>query len=126
MYILRDQEFKFNLIGFKPNTKHYFYFDGVDLSAECRLLNGKIGSDLNSEDDGSLNFIFYYSSDISAETEFTEELAEYSKIAGIKKIQIKNDDGSSYADTSIIIADFKSESNPSINIVNPDEQTNLT
>ena len=65
-YVVRDQRFEFKLAGLKPNTRHYFYFEGADLSAKCQMLNGKIGTGLFTDIEGKLNFFFYFQSGISA------------------------------------------------------------
>jgi hypothetical protein len=103
-YILNEQQVSFNVPGLKPDTQHYFYFDGVDKSADCAPESGKIGDSLFSDENGELVFTFFYKSSIVATTDVKEELADNDNVAGVKKIVIVNSDESSRAESTISFA----------------------
>jgi len=118
-YVVRDQRFEFKLAGLKPNTRHYFYFEGADLSAKCQMLNGKIGAGLFTDLEGKMDFFFYYQSGISASNNLKTELSLYSKIAGVKKILVKSSDAVSYAETTITFASLNSSTTLALNTNKP-------
>lgn len=103
-YILNEQQITLTVPGLKPNTKHLFYFDGVDSSSDCAPQYGKIGSDLFSDENGELTFTFFYRSSIVATTDFKSELSDNDKIAGVKKIVVASSDDSSRAESTITFA----------------------
>lgn len=118
-YVVRDQRFEFKLAGLKPNTRHYFYFEGTDLSAKCQMLNGKIGTGLFTDNQGKMDFFFYYQSGISASNNLKTELSLYSKIAGVKKILVKSSDAVSYAETTITFAPLNAATTQALNTNKP-------
>lgn len=118
-YVVRDQRFEFKLAGLKPNTRHYFYFDGVDKTPYCQMLNGKIGQNLFTDASGNMNFFFYYQSGISPTKSLTYELSLYSKIAGVKKVLVTSADGTSYAETTVTFAPLNKSTTAAINTNKP-------
>ena len=117
-YIVREQVINFRVVGLKPNTRHYFYFDNVDKSAKCapgQALNtyvfrtgdaqlaGRQGDPLVSDARGNLNFAFFYDSDIDTTTNYTELLSVINRVAGVKQVRIQSSDQTSSASYQITI-----------------------
>lgn len=103
-YILSEQQFKFVIPGLKPSTQHFFYFDGIDKSADCAPEYGKIGNSLFSDENGEIAFTFFYKSSIVGTTDVKSELADTDRVAGVKKIVVTSSDDSSRAESTITFA----------------------
>jgi len=103
-FIVREQAILFNVVGLKPNTRHYFYFDNVDNSSKCAPLAGKKGDSLISDKNGKItSFTFFYDADIDASTDRQKVVSEINRIAGVKEIRIESSDGVSIATHQITI-----------------------
>jgi hypothetical protein len=103
-YILNEQQISLTIPGLKPDTQHFFYFDGVNKSSACAPQHGKIGSSLFSDENGELNLTFFYKSSIVATTDVKAKLADNDNVAGVKKIIVVSSDESSRAETTISFA----------------------
>jgi len=102
-FIVREHAILFNVVGLKPTTRHYFYFDNVDNSSKCAPESGKKGDSLISDKNGKITFVFFYDSDIDASTDRQKVVSEVNRIAGVKEIRIESSDGVSIATHQITI-----------------------
>jgi len=103
-YIVNEQQFALLVPGLKPETRHYFYFDGADRSSDCAPQYGKIGDSLFSDENGELALTFFYKSSIVQTTDVKEQLSENDRLAGVKKVVISSSDNSSRAETTLTVA----------------------
>jgi len=92
VFLVRDQSFQVSVSGLLPLTYHYLYFEGKKVEATgFKPSAGKLGDPLITDENGQLNFTYYYSSNLP---EYTTELTEYynfiSTIAGKKELVVAN------------------------------------
>lgn len=111
-FIVREQSIAFNVVGLKPNTRHYFYFDNIESTAKCSPEAGKKGDSLFTDNKGKISFVFYYDSDIDANTDRQEVISQMNRIAGVKEIRIESSDGSSSASHQMTIKVNTTNSKP--------------
>jgi hypothetical protein len=118
-YVAVDTVFILRVAGLRPLTIHKFLFNGADQSGLCQpdFPNtvgssevGLIGASLVSQPDGTLGFVYYYQSGVTAPASGTSpaamsaELAfqqALSKLIGNKTIQVISGDGLSQATGTI-------------------------
>lgn len=55
---IRSIEVQFAAANMKPRTKLYAFFDGVDVTIDCRMLNERRGSDLVTDENGGIIGVF--------------------------------------------------------------------
>ena len=72
----KDQVFECIGRGLKPNTIHKFFYENVDRTKDCRQLNpngrimlGKIGGPLMTDDQGVLRFKFHFTAAVEKEVD---------------------------------------------------------
>lgn len=92
VFLVRDQAFDITVNGLLPTTYHYMFFEGNKVAATSyKPLGGKLGDPLISDENGKLQFTFYYSSNVP---EYTTELTEYynfvNSVAGKKELVVAN------------------------------------
>lgn len=58
--IVPNQRFVITCTGLRPETRHYFTFNGTDKSAACRQVNKALGEPLISTATGQLIFDFHF------------------------------------------------------------------
>lgn len=105
-YIAQDQAFLINATGLRPNTRHFFTFNAANVTSLCEPSGSTLGAPLVSTANGSLEFKFYYTSDITASitsnTEIYTTVMQYrdqlAKVAGNKQIVLNSTDDSSRAE----------------------------
>lgn len=105
-YIADAQKFDISITGLRPLTRHYFYFDEVDVTSKCRQVRttATAGTDgLVTDANGVLVFSFYYDAGIdeAAESDFTRQNQLAAQIAGIKTFSVQNIDATSRAQGTI-------------------------
>lgn len=103
-YISDAQKFEISATGLKPNTYHKFMFDGEDRTSKCVQFRTSTTntSGLLSDENGIINFEFYYDAGIN---EATSDLEQQNKlaaaIAGSKIFTIESFDSNSVAGGTI-------------------------
>lgn len=55
---IRSIEVQFAAANMKSRTKLYAFFDGIDVTTDCRMLNERRGSDLVTDDNGGIIGVF--------------------------------------------------------------------
>lgn len=58
--VIPNQRFPISCAGLRPNTRHYFTFNGVDKSAACRQTGKALGEALITNSTGQIQFEFYF------------------------------------------------------------------
>jgi hypothetical protein len=106
-YALAAQKFTITTTGLKPNTVHYFYYNGVNATASCIPVAGIPGSNLQTDATGSIAFEFYYNSGIPAATALTSTQDLSNRVTGTKQAYIASGDNSSisYVTLSVVTGD---------------------
>lgn len=99
--VSNEQQFGIVITGLRPSTSHTFLFEGTDMTSKCKQAGGTLGSGLQTDANGVLDFVFYYSSDIDPNTTLTSALASTDMAAGVKNIVVRNADGTSEAEGTI-------------------------
>jgi hypothetical protein len=87
-FTVRDQVFNITVYGLKPSTVHNCYFERnkVD-SSKIKPKNGQLGNTLITDENGSVNFDFYYESGIGTEaTELNQAQQQAANLAGVKEL----------------------------------------
>ena len=103
-FISDAQKFTISATGLKPNTYHKFVFDGEDQTSKCSQSRTSTTntSGLLADENGTLNFDFYYDAGIN---EATSDVEQQNKLAsakaGIKVFSIQSYDGNSKTTGSI-------------------------
>lgn len=103
-FISDAQKFSISATGLKPNTYHKFVFDGEDQTSKCSQSRTSTTntSGLLADQNGTLNFDFYYDAGIN---EATSDVEQQNKLAsakaGIKVFSIQSYDGNSKTTGSI-------------------------
>jgi len=92
VFVVRDQAFNINIDGLLPLTYHYLYFENKQVSnTQFKPIGGKLGDPLISDNNGKLELVYYYTSNLP---ELVTELAEYysvvNSLAGKKELVIVN------------------------------------
>lgn len=99
--VSNEQQFNVVITGLRPSTAHTFYFEGTDQTSKCKQAGGVLGSGLQTDANGVLDFVFYYNSDIESNTTLTSSLASTDMTAGVKNISVTNADGTSSAEGTL-------------------------
>ena len=115
-YLADAQRFDITFTGLRPNTKHFFYFDELDVTAKCTQIRntatpGTVPDGLVSDANGVLVMSFYFDAGINeaAASDFTKQNQLAAQLAGIKSFNISNIDGSSFASGSIQLKYYASQ-----------------
>ena len=92
VFVVRDQAFNINIDGLLPLTYHYLYFENKQVSnTQFKPIGGKLGDPLISDNNGKLELVYYYTSNLP---ELVTELAEYysvvNSLAGKKELIVAN------------------------------------
>ena len=95
--------------GTTPYVTHSFYFEGRDLTSNCKQAGGTMGSGLKSDADGILEFVFYYYPDTEPTTSVTAGVATADMASGTKAISVRNADGTSHADSSLQVKQYEKD-----------------
>jgi hypothetical protein len=118
-YFTDSQKFTISIVGLKPNTDHKFMMNGEDKTSLCRQIRSKTAavSSLRSDENGSLDFDYYYDAGID---EATSDLEQQNKlaasVAGQKKFSVESADGNSFASGTITIKSYiQSEISDTVN-----------
>ena len=99
-YISDAQKFRIFGAGLKPNTYHKFIFDGEDKTTSCeQARNSTLNtSGLLSDENGSIEFYFYFDAGINeATSDFEQQNKLATAIAGVKLFTLESYDENSKA-----------------------------
>jgi hypothetical protein len=102
-YILTEQQFQFTAFNLKPVTFHKLFLDNIDITPKSKQQGRLLGEGLLSDKFGRIIFSFYFSSDLIPGTAAEKAAAMAQLLAGVKKLEIRSDDGksSSYLHISV-------------------------
>ena len=102
-YILTEQQFQFTAFNLKPVTFHKLFLDNIDITPKAKQQGRLLGEGLLSDKFGRIIFSFYFSSDLIPGTAAEKAAAMAQLLAGVKKLEIRSDDGksSSYVHISV-------------------------
>jgi len=111
IFIAAPQKFTITVRGLLPRTIHYAYFEANKIdSGNIKPVNGKLGDDLLTDENGQMTFEYYYDSGLPASASsyaYFQELR--ASVAGTKKVVVTNINQSSlptnYTDTSLSYAE---------------------
>jgi hypothetical protein len=87
-FISREQVFRFAVNALQPLTIHNFYFERqlVDAS-KLKPVGGKIGDILKTDENGYVEFDYYYDSGLAGgETPLEQAQAAANALAGVKEV----------------------------------------
>lgn len=102
----REQTFEGTASGLRPNTVHTLTIEGEDYTARAKQDGKTLGSGLKSDENGQINFIFYYYSDIEPTSQVSTSANILDQEAGTKTLLIKSADGNSSATTLITVKPY--------------------
>ena len=109
LYAVAEQAYPITVEGLRPNTIHNFFFEGVDLSNRTIQSGGDFSTPLISNENGTLDFMFYAGSDITSPTTEIQQVAQLvSQPAIFSAFSINNTDGTSTATGTITPSTFVS------------------
>lgn len=122
LFVSRDQSFDINVTGLLPATYHYAYFEGRKVAAnQIRPLSGKLGDPLITDANGTLNFVYYYSTGLSDApvTSLDAFYAATNSLAGSKEFVVANINTTTLPDNYIDTCTSHSKSIIQVSIYNP-------
>jgi hypothetical protein len=106
-YSVVEKDYTIKATGLKASTTHKFYLENIDLTAKCKQDGGTLGSGLQSDAAGNINFVFYYYPDITDPTSEIQKAAQLaSQPAAEKAFELRNSDSTSKAAGKITVATF--------------------
>jgi hypothetical protein len=106
-YSVVEKDYTIKAAGLKASTIHKFYLENIDVTAKCKQDGGTLGSGLQSDAAGNINFVFYYYPDISDPSSEIQKAAQLaSQPAAEKSFELKNSDSTSKATGKITVATF--------------------
>jgi hypothetical protein len=92
--------------GLRPNTSHLFYLEGIDKTANCKQVGKVLGAGLQADENGVLEFQFYYYPTIETTNVTTEAAAVTEMVAASKAISVTNSDGTSSATSVLQVSNY--------------------
>ncbi len=104
--VSKEQSFDIDITGLRPNTTHEFFFEGQNLTSNCKQAGGTLGSGLKSDANGVIDFIFYYYPETEPTSSVTAGVATATMAAGTKAISVRNADGTSTASSTLQIKQY--------------------
>lgn len=96
-FTTREQVFRVTGTGLMPLTVHYFYFERRKVAAaKLKMVGGKTGDMLITDENGRISFDYYYDSGVTAAATTEEEAERITNlIAGPKNVVLSNIDATS-------------------------------
>ena len=109
LYAVTEKAYPIVCTGLRPNTIHDFFFEGTNLSDRTIQSGGDFSTPLISDENGTLDFVFYSGSDITSPTTEIQQVAQLvSQPAIFSSFSINNSDSTSTAEGTIIPSSFVS------------------
>lgn len=106
-YSVVEKDYTIKAVGLKASTTHKFYLENIDVTAKCKQDGGTLGSGLQSDAAGNINFVFYYTPDISDPSSEIQKAAQLASLpAAEKAFELRNSDSTSKASGKITVATF--------------------
>jgi hypothetical protein len=96
-----EQNFRFNIVGLKPETEHTISLGDVDVSGSVKQEGKILGQTLRTDINGVLDFTYYYSPTIDATSVLKAAAADKEMISGVKSLTITSPDNTSKVETYI-------------------------
>lgn len=88
IFVVRDQSFNIKVNGLLPLTYHHFYFEGRK-NTNVKPAGGIVGDPLRSDENGQVEFTFYYKSGLATSASSLEQFYQLTNnIAGTKEIVV--------------------------------------
>lgn len=100
-FIDAEQDFRFNIVGLKPETEHTISLGDVDVSAVTKQDGKVLGQTLKTDMNGVLDFTYYYKPTVDPVTPLRAAAADKEMITGVKSLTITSPDNSSRVETYI-------------------------
>lgn len=107
--ISKEQSFDIKITGLRANTSHKFYFEGNDLTANCKQTGSTLGGGLMSDANGVISLVFYYYPDTEPVTAVSAGVATATMAAGTKSISVRNTDNTSSATSTLQVKQYTKE-----------------
>jgi len=101
-YLLTEQAFELTVYGLKPYTYHTLYLDNVDITSSAKQEGYGLGEQayLISDENGRIEFKFYFRSDLIPLTSVEKASGYAQLIAGTKKLELRDLNSTIYTKTS--------------------------
>lgn len=105
-YVIGDQSVRFRVTGLRPNTRHFFHLNGVDISPLIKVEGGLLGQNIIANSDGVLEVTLYYGSSYVPSSPI--ERAAYNVIlqAGARNLNVFSTDGGSGCTSELILPGY--------------------
>lgn len=100
-FIDADQAFELKMSGLRPLTDHTISYGDMDVSGAVKQVGSILGRPLRTDENGVLDFTFYYKPDIAPLTSVTAAAASKEMATGIKSLIVSNQDQTSKVETII-------------------------
>jgi hypothetical protein len=104
--ISNEQSYDVIVTGLRPNTSHTFLLEGEDKTANCKQVGRVLGAGLQADDDGVIQFQFFYYPTIETTNVTTEAAAATEMVAASKAVKVTSIDGSSTATTVLQVSNY--------------------
>lgn len=101
-FSVKDQVFNFKCASLRPFTRYYVIFDQVDYSAFCKQSGKRISEPLITDEQGKLDFDFYWSRQNELSLEASVQLSKFfDNDLGNKIVTITDKAGISFINVTI-------------------------
>ena len=104
--IANEQSYDVRVTGLRPNTTHTFFLEGEDKTANCKQAGRVLGAGLQTDDNGVIEFQFFYYPTIETTNTTTEAAAATEMVAASKAVKLSSTDGTSTATTVLQVSNY--------------------